>query len=53
MDNHADNNFMDFYYTMHRHSFEHESSCLYDDMKMFSIVGLKSIQHNILGNVNI
>lgn len=33
IDNLDDNDFMAFYYAMRRHSFEHESLCLYDDMK--------------------
>ena len=33
IDNLGDSDFMAFYYAMRRHSFEHESLCLYDDMK--------------------
>ena len=29
----CDSDFKAFYYAMRRHSFEHESLCLYDDMK--------------------
>ena len=33
INNLGDSEFMAFYYAMRRHSFEHESLCLYDDMK--------------------
>lgn len=47
IDNLADSNFMDFYYAMRRHSFEHESLCLYDDMKniFYSRIEEYSKQH--------
>ena len=46
----GDNDFMAFYYAMRRHSFEHESLCLYDDMKNIFYSRIEELHMNLKTN---